>query len=135
MSPNVNIGYGITFGIWNGSSYTSVAEVHEATPPQLSRDAIEATHHGSPNGYREYIPGLKDGGESTIGINYIPSAADPLIAAFNASTPGQFRITMPNGATCTFTAVVTAFAPETPREGKMVATMTFKVSGQPVWAQ
>ncbi len=134
MPTNSTIGYGITFAIWNGASYTNFVEVLDAIPPQYSRDAIDATHHASPAGFKEYIPGLKDGGEVTMTLNYIPSASDAYLAAFNASSAGQFRITLPNAVTCTFGGVITSYAPNTPRDDKMTSEIVIKVSGQPVWA-
>jgi hypothetical protein len=134
MPTNAAIAYSSTFGIWNGASYTNVAEVTNITPPQYTRDAIEATHHASPNSYREYIPGMIDGGEVSIEINYVPSNADVIIAALQSSSAGQFRITHANGVSVTFSAVVTGYSPETPIDGKMSATATFKVSGRPTWA-
>lgn len=133
MPTNAAIGYQMTFGIWNGASYSNVAEVTNITPPQYSRDAIEATHQGSPNSYREYIAGLIDAGEVTLELNYIPAAADTILTAMQAGV-GQFRITHPNGVAVTFSAVVTGYSPETPMDGKMAATATFKVSGRPTWA-
>jgi hypothetical protein len=130
-----DIGYGLTFGIYNGSTYVSVAEVVNITPPQLSRDAVETTDMESPDRYREYIPGLLDGGEASITISYTPSASDVIVTALTASTLGSFRITHANAVTVTFSAVVTGYAPgEHTPDGKMEATATFKVSGKPVWA-
>lgn len=123
----------MTFGIFNGVSYVPVAEVTMATPPQYSRDAIEATHMGSPNAFREYIPGLLDAGEATIEINYVPAAVDPILTAMRAGL-GQFRITYPNGTTYTFSGIITAYTPETPMDGKLAATITIKVSSIPVLA-
>ena len=133
MPTNVGIGYQMTFGIFNGVSYVPVAEVTMATPPQYSRDAIEATHMGSPNAFREYIPGLLDAGEATIEINYVPAAVDPILTAMRAGL-GQFRITYPNGTTSTFSGIITAYTPETPMDGKLAATITIKVSSIPVLA-
>lgn len=134
MPTNAAIGYQMTFGIWNGTSYVNVAEVIAITPPQLTRDAVDASHQQSPNGWKEYINGWKDGGEPSVTVNYVPSATDPLLAAFNSSTVGQYRITHPNGVTCTFTAVIKGFSPETPIDDRMRVTLDFQVSGQPVWA-
>jgi hypothetical protein len=133
MPTNAAIGYQSIFGIWNGASFTNVAEVTNVSPPQYARDAIEATHHGSPNGYREYIPGMMDAGDVTLEINYIPSAADTIIAALQAGR-GQFRITLPNAISVTFSGIVTAYSPEAPLDGKMSATVTIKVDGRPAWA-
>jgi len=134
MPTNASIGYQMTFGIFNGTSYVTVAEVIAITPPQLTRDAVEATHQQSTNGWREYINGWKDGGEPSVTVNYVPSATDPLLAAFHASTVNQFRITHPGVLTCTFTAVITGFSPETPIDDRMTVTLDFKTSGQPVYA-
>jgi hypothetical protein len=133
MPTNAAIAYQMTFGIWNGASYTNVAEVTNINPPQYTRDSIDATHHASPNGYREYIAGMMDAGEVTLEMNYVPSASDQIITALQAGV-GQFRITHSSGVTVTFSAVVTAFSPETPLDGKMVASATLKVSGRPTWA-
>lgn len=133
MPTNAALGYAITFGIWNGASYSNVAEVTSVSPPQYSRDAIEATHQGSPNAYREYIAGWLDAGEVSIEINYIPAAADSILTAMQAGV-GLFRITLPNAVTCTFNAVITAYNPDTPLDGKMAASITLKVSGRPTWA-
>lgn len=129
------IGYGLTFGIYNGSTYTNVAEVTGATAPQYSRDAVETTHMTSTNKYRTYIPGLLDAGEASLTLNYDPSNADVIIAAMEASSNGQFKITFPDSVTVVFSAVVTAYQiGEVTPDGKMTASATFKVSGQPTWA-
>lgn len=133
MATNAAIGYQMTFGIWNGVSYNNVAEVTKITPPQYQREAIEATHQGSPNGYKEYIAGLLDASTVTVEINYVPSASDPIIAAMQAGV-GQFRITFPNNVTCTFSGVITEYSPETPIDDKMSATISIMPSGRPVWA-
>lgn len=131
MTTNAAIGYSTTFGIKNGGgTYDDVAEVTRVKPPAYSRDAIDATHMGSPNSFREYIPGLMDAGEVSIDINYVPSTSDVIIAAMTAGS-GDFQITLPNGVKFQFAAVVTAFEPEAPLDDKMSATATFKVSGKP----
>lgn len=133
MPTNSLIGYQTQFAIFNGTSYVAVAEVTNVTPAQYSRDAIEATHNASPNAAREFIPGLIDAGELTLSINYIPAVADTIIAAMRAGL-GQFRVTFPNGVTCTFSGVITGYSPEAPLDDKMAATVTIKASGLPVWA-
>lgn len=133
MPTNAAIGYQTTLGIWNGASYTAVAEITKVTPPQYTRDAVEATHQGSPNAYREFIAGFKDAGEVALELNWVPSATDQWLAAFNTGA-GLFRITLPNGVTCTFNAIVTGYEPQTPLDDKMMASITLKVSGQPTWA-
>ena len=133
MPTNAAIGYQMTFGIWNGTSFVNVAEVTNVTPPQYSRDAIEATHHGSPFAYREFIAGMMSAGESTVEINYTPSAVDPILTSMRAGL-GRYRITVNNGMTFTFDGIITSYSPETPLDGKMAAAITIQVSGRPTEA-
>lgn len=130
-----DIGYGITFGIYNGATYTNVALVTSCTPPQFARDAVDTTHMLSTSKYREFVPGLINGGSPSITINYAPSNADVLVTALQASTLGSFRITFSNAVTVTFSGVPTAYQPGsmTP-DSKMTATFTLQISGIPVWA-
>jgi hypothetical protein len=128
------IGYGTSFSIYGGSTYTAVAEVTNITWPGYTRDAVDATNMASPNEFREFIPGLMDAGEVTIEMNYIPSASDVIIAALTAATAGQFKIAAASGVNIVFNAIVTAYSPQAPLEDKMSASATFKITGKPVWA-
>jgi predicted secreted protein len=134
MTTNADIGHSSTFGIYNGVTYDNVAEVTSITPAGWTQDAIDATHMDSTDGYREFIPGLKDATEVQISINYVPSASDAILAAFASATLKTYRITHPNSVTLTFTAIVTSYQPEVPLDDKMTATATFKISGKPTWA-
>jgi predicted secreted protein len=134
MPTNVTLGYGITVSRFNGTSYVPFAEIVDVTPPNVSRDSIGVSHHGSPGGYKEFIPGLRDGGEISLTLNWIPSATETLLVAFNSGTVDSFRITLPNSVTCTFSGFVMSHSPATPRDDKMTLAVTLKVSGAPVWA-
>lgn len=127
------IGYGSSLGIYNGSTYVTVAELINVPWPSYKRDAVDATNMASPNEFREYIPGLMDGGEVALDMNFIPSATDVWIAALTAGL-GQFKITAPSGVNVVFSAIVTDYSPTAPLDGKMTATATLKVSGKPTLA-
>src|SRR3546814_17581816 len=58
-----------------GGVFVTIANVSDISGPSRSREAIEVTAHDSPNQYREFVKGLKDGGEVTITINYDPGAS------------------------------------------------------------
>lgn len=128
------LGYNVDFAIYNGSTYTQVAEVTNITWPGYVRDAVEVTFMDSDNQFREYIGGLMDAGEVTIEMNWVPSASDVIIAALTASTTGQFKITYNNAVNIVFKAIVTAYQPQSPLGEKLTASATFKVSGKPTWA-
>lgn len=132
MATNVTTGYNTTFGIEGTTpgTYSAVAEVTSVTPPNISRDAVEATHLTSPEQWREFIAGLKDGGEVSIEMNWIPSATDVIVAALDAGKD-NYQIVFPNGVKWSFAAICTAFEPSSPLDDRMTASATFKVSGKP----
>jgi predicted secreted protein len=126
-----DIGYDSEFAIESGTpgTYTKVAGVVAITPPGMARDSVEVTHLESPNSWKEFIAGLKDGGEASITFNFVPSATDAMLTAFNAES-GGYQITFPNGVRLQFDGFCTAYnPPELTPGGVMQATATFKCSG------
>src|SRR6185436_920891 len=53
-------------------TFVAVAEVKSIGGPSLSRDAVEATHMESPDDHAEFIPGLANGGEVSLVLNFRP---------------------------------------------------------------
>lgn len=127
------IGLTSTFHIGNDADpivYTKVGEVTNIKPPGYTRQQTDATHLESPDGFMEYINGLKDSSEASIGINWVPSATDVLLAAFDAEA-GNFKIVTPNAIEIVFGGVITGYEPgEITPEGKLTATLTIKPSGR-----
>lgn len=141
MATQAKIGFGSLFEIQDleqsPDGWVKVAEVTNITPPNFSRDAVDATHTESEEGWREFIPGLKDGGEVTVEMNFIPGAAstDRIFELFSRDV-GDFRISFPDGSPSTvwqFKAFITGFEPEAPLDDKMSATATFKLTGKPAF--
>lgn len=129
------IGYGTRFAIsTNGTSYTDIAEVFEITPPSDTIDTVDASHMASPNATREFIFGLRDPGEASFEMAFIPgSESDELIQTVRDSRQSvSCRITFPNQVTWTFTGVLTGYEPAVPLDDRMTASVTFKVSGSTV---
>jgi predicted secreted protein len=139
MATNASIGFGTLFQIRDAAlsppDYVTVGEVTNITLPNLSRDAVDATHTESTGGWREFIPGLKDAGEVTIEMNFVyPSASDTLIRGQFASDELTLcKILFDGGASpeqgVQFSAIVTGYEIQTPLDDKKAATLTLKVSG------
>lgn len=138
MSTQASIGHGALLAIMDldqsPAAFVDIAEVLNISGPSLARDAVDATHTASTEGWREYIPGLKDAGEVSVEMNYIPGGSGDtyMRGTFDAETLTQFRISEPNSpaTTITFNAIVTAYETERPVDDKMVATATLKISGK-----
>jgi predicted secreted protein len=131
-------------------AWVTVAEVKNITPPSFARDTQEATHTESPDGYREFISGLRDAGEISVELNFVPDSddVDLIFASFDSDELQQVRVLFADGAlpgsqtstppTCSrFTAsgFITGFPIEAPMDGAMTATITFKISGKPVFVR
>lgn len=128
-------GFGAVVEYDSGGSpaYVAIGELVAVTPPNQSRETIDVTHHASPDGYREFIGSLRDGGESTLTFNYTEAGATLLQTLFAADVE-TFRITLAGGSTWVFDAVVTAVeTDEVVVDDKMGMSATLKVSGKPVF--
>ena len=107
-------------------------------PPPFSRDAVDVTSLSSPNATREYIPALREPGEVSLDLNWVPGNATDLvlIEILDETDSRLFQITYAQvtpARVCSFHAYVSAFEPGVPYDDKMTATVTLKVSGKPVW--
>jgi predicted secreted protein len=135
-------GFGIQFLIGDGGtpseSFTAVAEVQDCVPPTFSKEAIDVTHHGSTDGWREFLSGLKDGGEVTLTLGWLPQNATHddstgLLSHLYGDDVNNYQIILPDTdeTTFTFAAVVTGFEGASPLDAAMTADVTLKVSGKP----
>jgi predicted secreted protein len=113
---------------------TTVAEVTSISGPNFSADSLDVTTHGSADRYREFIQGLRDGGEVSIEGNYTTASSALMVTQLNTSTAVTVTVDLPTTPSVTrFTASVisTGFSTEAPVDGVIPFTATFKVSGKP----
>lgn len=144
MTTNAAIGYGTLFRRGNDDSpetFTPIGEVTDISGPNMKRDAIDATHSQSPNGFREFIGGLRDGGEIQVTMNLVAGAAagdalKKLFDDFKNDSPIDYQIAFDNTAKTYWQApmLITDLPPTAPMEGKMTMQVTLKVAGEPTLA-
>jgi predicted secreted protein len=130
------IGYGTLFQTGDGNSpevWTTLAEVFEIAPPSLAREVIDASDVLLPGTWREFIPGMKDGGEISLALNFVPGGAAfaALEAELATSAIAHRRVLFPNGASYPFHAFVSGLDIKTPIDDRMTVAVKLKVSGQP----
>lgn len=137
-------GFGTLFKRGNGATptevFTTVANVTNISGPQRSRETIDVTAHDSPDGWMEFLGGLKDGGEISLDINYDPgNATHDLDDDFDDVEPRNYQVVILPGTedehTWSISAVMTGLEDEFPYDGKMERSMTLKVSGKPELVQ
>jgi predicted secreted protein len=134
MATRAILGYGTTVFVGDSSSpgvYTQLQEVIEVTPPNAQVDDVEATHFTSTSRTREYIAGLIEGGEASVGMNRIPGSATEILlqALQTAATVVAVRIVWPNQTIWEFLGHVKGYETSSPIDDRMTATCTFKVDG------
>lgn len=125
----------------NGGSpetFTTIAEITSVTPPALSKDSVEVTNMDSPQRFREFIPGLKDGGEVTVEVNWLPGdpthdASSGYVAQFMDDDNHNFQIDIASQprVTWAFRGHISSISPEAPLDDKLSNTIVIKVSGPP----
>lgn len=112
--------------------FAAIANVTDITPPGIERETLDVTAHDSPDAWREFVGGLKDGGEVELELNYDPREHDSLIADFEDKVPRNYKVVWPGTlGDWAFAAILTGFESEAPHDDKLAASATFKVSGKP----
>lgn len=124
---------------WDG---TDVAELTSISGPSESMDPIDLTSHDSADAFKEFVAGLRDGGEISIEGNFIKTDADGQIQMhtdFQAGTAKTWILKHPAWVDTsheypqvTASGLVIAFELSYPMDGKIGFTATIKVTGKPV---
>ncbi|MFF4610317.1 phage tail tube protein [Streptomyces albidoflavus] len=112
--------------------FTAIANVTSVSGPEIERETYDVTSHDSVDGWREFIGGLKDGGEVSLELNYDPRVHDDLVADFEDTEARDYKLVFPLSlGTWEFKALLTGFSQEAPVDDKLSAELTFKVTGKP----
>jgi len=126
------------FGIQLSKDGTAIAEVTNLTGPSRSGETIDVSNHDSPDTFREFVAGMRDGGEISMEGNFIPGdeGQAALLTDYENGTLVEYVLTFPTamGTTETFNALVTALDLTNPYDDKSAFSATLKISGKPVRA-
>lgn len=130
MAPKRGLGTTITRNATNIGVLTSISA------PEKSADAIEVTTLDVSDGYKRFIPGMKEGGEVTLKgyFDMSDSGQSALDGAFENGSEDTYIITFPAtiGSTVQFNAIVTKYTPgEANLEDPLSFEMTLKITGKP----
>lgn len=116
-------------------TFSTIAEVTNISGPSLSADSIEVTSHDSEDGYREFIQGLKDAGEVTMDLNFVPTNATQasLLSIYESGEVTNFQMVFPDTTNTTwgFAGFVTGFEVGMPTDTQLTASSTIKITGKP----
>lgn len=136
------LGYGVSLKVGATTAATEATVVlgglTNIPPPPFSRDSVDVTNQSSPDMTKEYIPGLIDPGEISMELNWEPGNATDvvLLAMLGENAPRVFEQAYSQvtpARICTFNAFLTNYEPGVPIDDRMTASVTFRVTGKPVW--
>lgn len=118
------------FSTDGGSNFTDVADVTSIDVLDIKVDTTDASSHGSPDQWREFIGGMKDAGELSMDINFDPALHGTIVDNIGGS-PIPHKITLPDAgdAEVEFDAIISGFQAKAPFDDKLSGTVTIKVSG------
>lgn len=113
----------------------SIAELQSVSGLEISADTIETTNLDS-GGWRQFIQGVKDGGEVSISGYFNPGDTNGQKAvydAFGTGTVTAFKIAFPSslGAEWQFNGIVTGVTTGAEMEDTVTFEATIKVTGTP----
>lgn len=123
-------------------NFTTIAEVQDISGPSLELDVEEVTSHDSPGGWEEVVGTILHGGEVEFDINFVPTATTHrdqtggLLNDMKNRTKRNFKLVFPDAGNTTwsFSAYVVSFEPEATVDGKLSASVTLRITGQPTLA-
>jgi predicted secreted protein len=142
MGSNAFWAYGTILQMGDGAtseSFANVAELTDINPPAMTKDSTEVTNYASPDRFREYIAGLKDGGSVSGEGNWLPNNATHdentgLLASFNDDKNHNWKLVLPYSlGTFSFVGHVTAYTPTTPLASQGKLAFSIKISGKPAF--
>lgn len=114
------------------ATFTTIGNVTNVSGPETERETYDVTAHDSVDGWREFIGGLKDGGEVSLELNYDPRKHDALMADYADTLPRDYKLTFPGTlGEWALKLILTGFKQEAPVDDKLSAEIKFKVSGKP----
>lgn len=136
MTTQARLGYGVKLRLGDGATptetFAEIAEIKTLDDGD-SAEAVEVTNHQSPGRRKQFIPGLIDGDEISLTLNYIPGHATHSLAAGLRGLVGvqrNFRLEEPGNSTgVQVSCVITNVGRSYPVENAMEMSVTLKKTG------
>ena len=114
--------------------FAVMGEAVSVQPPQPVRETVDVTHLASPNGTREFIGTLRDGGEASVTFNFTDAAYEIASDLFLEDDLQEFELEYPDGGVESWEGIVTGKPSEAIEVDSVRRfTLPIKVSGLPTY--
>ena len=113
-----------------------IADLTSVGEMGVESDEIETTTFDSEDGYKEFIPSLKDGGEVPIaGLVKSEANMEDMLGLAESQTTETWEVEFPSGAKWFFSAFVKMWKEgEMTVEGVRKFTGSLRITGKPIYA-
>ena len=132
---------GTLLQIGDGASpehFTTVPEMMKLSGPSVKTNLLDSTSHDSLGYFREYVPGLSDGDNIAGDMNWRPSNAihQGVREDSYARTLRNFEVVFPDTSENTVgcATYITDLVPKADIGTLLQASLTLKVTGEPLWS-
>ena len=111
---------------------TPIGEINSIEGPGKSRETIEVTRLEDVDGYRQYIPGLREPGTVTLNMNFTRANYDLLNGDFESNDVQEYSIVLPDEdkTTFVFNGFVSELPLSIPMGDKITVDVTIQLSGK-----
>lgn len=138
MAKSRSVGTKLLIAPKTGNTDVEVGALSSVSGIDASADEVEVTDMGNTDGYREYLPGFKDGGEVSLS-GYMDGEDAGQARLYELMESGDVvdcKIQFPTkiGKTWSFKAGVTKFTTSADVDDAITFEATLKVSGKPTLA-
>lgn len=138
MAKSRSVGTKLKIAAKTGNTKVEVGGLKSVSGIDASADEVEVTDMGNTDGYREYLPGFKDGGEVTVS-GYMDGEDEGQTRMYELLESGDVvncEIVFPPkiSKTWSFKAGVTKFTTAADVDDAITFDATLKVSGKPTLA-
>lgn len=132
MTVTAKSGKGAKLSVEIATVDTLIYGVQDIDGPELGGgDEYDATHHESAG--KEYVIGLKDGGEVSFPVVFDGADAGQAFLLANAGVdtayPFTYKLPDTDKTQFTFDAKVKSFKPTAPVQGVLIANLVLRVNG------
>lgn len=128
------IGHGssLSYGSTATGSWTTIGMVEDIKVPEPEVDDVELTNQDSPNSYKEYIPGLIEGGQGEFDLIYNKTQQSTLYGI--VGTLQYFKIGLPDSSTMIWHGYLKKLGLEAPVGDKIASNGNIiKVTSKPTF--
>jgi len=112
---------------------TTVGNIISISGPEQARDSVDKSTMDSTAKWREFIPGMLDGGEISFDVNYDGTTIASLLNSCLAATAAlEVIVTFADGTSAwTCDAFMTKLGHAIPFDDKITQSVTIKAAGTP----